>query len=96
MHAMNENAIAMRALQNEIETLRSLPFDELTEVRAAPFRSVTPEVSKLVNARAVVTVRPDREYARLRRVTASIAWSGEYGRTIRKGLTTLIADKGGD
>ena len=95
MHAVNENAIVVRALQNEIETLRSLPFDELIEVRDAPFRSVTPELGKLVNTRALVTIETEPDNARLQRVTASVAWSGEHGRTIRKSLTTLIADKGG-
>jgi len=94
MRAMNETAVAMRAIQNEVETVRAMPFDELRNVEAGPFRSETPETAELVNAVPAVTIRDyDGGARRLKEVTVSIRWTGEHGRTITKRVTTLIADK---
>jgi len=95
MQALNEYKIALRAVQNEIETLRALPFSELRNTDDGDFRSETPEVATLVNAMPAVTIT---DYAgtesRLKHVAVSLKWTGEHGRTIEKKVTTLIADKG--
>jgi len=93
--AINEYAIAMRAIENEVETLRAHPFSELADVEGGPFITEPNELDMLVNARPTVTVRDDFEgLSGLKRVIVTIAWTGENGRTIRKSITTLIADKG--
>lgn len=95
LHAMNEKEIALRAIQNELETLRSRPFDELANVKDGPFVSETPELTRLINVRATVTIEPyAAETVALKQVGASVVWTGEHGRTIRKELTTLVADTG--
>ena len=94
MHALNESAVAMRAIQNEVETLRSMPFSELRDTDRDHFVSDTPALSRLVNASPSVTVNDfPRGPKRLKEVTVSIRWTGENGRTIEKKLTTLIGDK---
>jgi len=94
MHALNETTVAMHAIQNEIETLRSLPFPELHNTDKGSFVSETPELSRLVNAKPNVTITDYAEASkRLKHITVSITWTGENGRTIQKSVTTLIADK---
>ena len=94
MHAVKEDDIALRAIQNEIETLRSTSFDDVLDGDHA-FRSTTPELAQLVNAQPRVLVEtPSPAPAGLKKVEASVAWTGENGRTITKTVTTLIADKG--
>lgn len=91
--ALDETQSALGAIQNEIETLRALPFDRIETGDA--FRSASPELERLMNARPTVKVRdyPGSE-GRLKEVTVGVRWSGEHGRTIDKSVTTLIADKG--
>ena len=95
MHAVNETNLAMRAIQNEMETLRARPFAQLTNAEQAAFVSDIGEAAKLMNAHPSVTIRdhgtPD---LRLKEVTVCMAWTGEHGRRIEKHVTTLIADKG--
>jgi Tfp pilus assembly protein PilV len=94
MHALNETTIAIHAIQNEIETLRSQPFSELHNTDKAQFVSETPALSRLVNAEPNVTITDYGEASkRLKHVTVSIRWIGENGRTIQKTATTLITDK---
>lgn len=92
--AMHETAIAMQAILNEAETLRALPFRDITDGEHA-FRSVTPEVERLKDAvcRARITGRGEAGVA-LKEVTVEIRWRGEHGRLIEKRIVTLIAEKG--
>ena len=91
---VSEYAIATRALANEIETLRALPFDALEPGRELPFRSATPELERLVRANATVTIADKSDDAPgLKQVRATVAWRGEHGRRIQKHLVTLVARK---
>ncbi len=95
MYAVNEANLAMRAIQNEMETLRSLPFSELGNVEDGPFVSDSGEAAKLMNAEPRVAIRDHGDPAlRLKEVTVRMAWTGEHGRRIEKHVSTLIADKG--
>jgi hypothetical protein len=95
MHALNESAVAMEAVQNEIEMLRSLPFSRLRDTDSGRFVSDTSTFSSLVNATPSVTIKDfARGPRRLKEVTVSVRWTGENGRTIEKKVTTLIGDKG--
>lgn len=92
---VNEAAIAASALGNELETLRALPFDELDARAGQPFLSTTPLLKNLPEVSTHVAVHDDEPgRADLKQVTVTVRWSGEHGRVIEKGLTTLIADKG--
>lgn len=91
--AINEANVALRTLENEIETLRSLPFVQLEDMDDGAFRSFTPEAARLVNARTTTTIVAEPDVPGLKRVIVRIGWTGEHGRAIRKELTTLIAAK---
>jgi Tfp pilus assembly protein PilV len=94
IRAARENAIAVRAIQNEVEVLRSMPFGELTDKANAPFSRPAPELDALVRATPEVSISPYGDAAlRLKEVTVSVRWSGDNGRMITKAVTTLIADK---
>ena len=95
LHTVQEHTIASRSLQNEIESLRGLPFDRLEPGARLDFISETPEMARLLNASAWADIH-DREDApgRLLQVTVSLRWTGEHGRRIKRSVTTLIARKG--
>ncbi len=92
---INEARIAVRAVQNELETRRALPFQQLVPGTSA-FLSKTPELDRLLNVSTTVVIADDASVApgRLRRVTATVAWTGEHGRHIEKHMSILAADKG--
>jgi len=96
IRTLREYAVARQAVQNEVETLRALPFDALADRENAPFVSSPLSLNKLVNAAPAVTINPGADPAlRLKTVSVAIRWTGENGRTLREGVVTLIADKGG-
>ena len=72
------------------DTVRT--FGQLANAPAAPFHD-SAGLDGLLNARAVVTVEDYPSASGLKQVTASVAWTGEHGRTIWKSITTLIGDK---
>ena len=91
--ALDEYMIAMRAIENEVETLRAMPFEELDNLNGE-FTCKTPSLSKLVNVVTKTEIELfDNEYTNLRRLTATVKWTGDKGRTITKSVTTLIAEK---
>ena len=92
--AMREAGIAVCALQNEVESLRAIPFEELTERSGAPFVSRTPDMDSLVQVSPAVDIHPygDPAFA-LKEVHASVRWRGDNGRVIEKTVTTLIGKK---
>lgn len=94
LHTIQEHTIASRTLQNEVESLRGLPFDRLEPGTQLDFISATPETARLLNAKAWVEIH-DREEAlgQLLQVTVTLRWTGEHGRRIKRSVTTLIARK---
>jgi type II secretory pathway pseudopilin PulG len=94
MRAMREMAIAGETVQNEIEFLRSIPFAGLQDCENAPFHDLKSDLSKFVNATPALTIRPAADPAlRLKEVTATLRWTGDNGRMMKRTATTLIADK---
>ena len=92
--SLREEAVAQRALRNEIEQLRAEPFVALAEAQGAPFRTNTPGVDRLVGARTTVSIQ-DRSQgnAGLKEVRAQLSWRGDNGRTILRELVTYVANK---
>lgn len=91
---VQESEIAARALNAEIETLRALPFGQLTDRENGTFISQPHGTDNLVNLTTRITIRPHSDSRlNLKQVTATILWTGEHGRKIEKSLTTLIAQK---
>jgi type II secretory pathway pseudopilin PulG len=94
MRVIKEDSIAMRAIQNEIETLRGREFDAL-ETGVADFTADSAGLDQLKDARATVNVRPyEIGPAGLMQVDVVIRWTGDQGRLIEKSATTLIGDRG--
>ena len=94
IRTMREASIAGRAVQDQIEALRAIPFAELTDRDKAALVSPAPDLSQLVNATPTLTIRPYSDSAlRLKEVEVSIRWTGDNGRTMKQSATTLIADK---
>jgi len=92
--ALQEYGVADETLQNEIETLRALPFDELRVGNAQPLRSVTPALDRLLRAQATVDiVDQSGETPGLKQVSVKVRWTGEHGRPIERSVETLIARK---
>ena len=84
----------MRAIQNEIETIRALPFDDLKSSERAEFRSRTPGIDMLTDVDARVSIKEyDGWGGRLKEVDICVRWHGEHGRVISKNLTTLVSDR---
>ena len=91
---INEYAIASTALNNEIETLRAMPFDDLVVGERLPFLSETPSVEMLADAKGSVVIRDRRgETAGLKEARVALRWRGEHGRVIEKSFVTMIASK---
>lgn len=93
MRTVKEDAIAMRAVQNEIEWMRARPFAEVA-LGEGPFTSSTPETAQLLNAQSHVKVdllRPD--LPELKRVEVTVIWRGDRGRTVTRKAVTLLAEK---
>lgn len=87
--------LAVTAIHNELETLRTLPFDSLPEGDTGDWHSRSSGVDALPDASPRVAVRNVADGCPgLKEVTVSIAWLGPNGRQITKSVTTLIADKG--
>ena len=94
IRTMREASIAGRAVQDQIEALRTMPFADLTDRDKAALVDPAPDLSQLVNATPALTIRPYSGSAlRLKEVEVSIRWTGDNGRTMKRSATTLIADK---
>lgn len=94
IRTMREAAVATRAVQDQIERLRGMPFDALTPRENAGFVEPAPDLSSLVNAKPVLSIVPYTESALgLKEVRVSVRWSGDNGRTMERAATTLITDK---
>jgi type II secretory pathway pseudopilin PulG len=94
IRTLREASVAGRAVQDQIEALRTMPFAKLTDRDKAALVDPAPDLSQLVNATPTLTIRPYSGSAlRLKEVEVSIRWTGDNGRTMKRSATTLIADK---
>lgn len=94
LHVAQEHTIAGRALQNEIETLRGLPFDDLELGKRREFVSSTPELAKLMHVKTHVSIREsDGAEGRLVELSVRVRWTTQHARRVERSVTTLIARK---
>lgn len=92
MRTMGEIDQAMRAVNNEMEHLRALSWDELPARNGAAFVHAERDLIDLSNAVSSVTVRDDPSIpGLLREATVTVTWTAEHGRTITKSATTLLS-----
>lgn len=94
LHTLDESAVAGQLLQNELETLRAMPFAAL-DYGERPFAAPAPELDQLYLADTKTTIAPGPDgIAGLKRVDVSIRWITENGRRAERSVTTLIAEAG--
>ncbi len=77
-HQLAESEIglqrAVRALQNQVEILRVLPYEELKPGTSIPFDPRVKELEQLVDARGIVQIKSDPEYQELLQLSAEVHW----------------------
>lgn len=89
---MREYDVATSELRNEVERLRSLPFDSVADGMA-----VSPPSTALATLyEPVLAIKTSERSPGLKAVEVSLAWKSRGGRTITRKLTTLIADHGAE
>ena len=94
IRAISEYETALCVLNNEIETLRALPYDGLETGDGLPFHSETPAIERLRLAETTVRIEDIGDGTlELKRVAARVRWIGEHGRRIEKELVTIITRK---
>ncbi len=92
---IKEDAIAMRAIQNEIETLRVQPFSELVDGTRG-LTSACPELAQLKNAHGDVRIDPYEGFpGDLKQVQVTLEWTGDNARHRTLSSTTLLGNRGG-
>jgi Tfp pilus assembly protein PilV len=94
LKATRDAAIAERAVQNQVEALRAMPFAELKDCENAPFNAASePDFGRLVKATPTLTIRSNAAGLRMKKVAVAVQWVGENGRKLERKAATLIADK---
>jgi Tfp pilus assembly protein PilV len=94
LKATRDAAIAERAVQNQVEALRAMPFAELKDCENAPFNAESElDFGRLVKAAPPLTIRSNADGLRMKEVAVAVQWVGENGRKFERKAATLIADK---
>lgn len=94
LHATNERAMALEAVQNELETLIAQPFESLEVTTGRPFMTKARAFERLVRAEGVVAIEDSADAPGLKTITVRLSWTGENARRITKELVTMAADGG--
>lgn len=89
---LQQEAIALQALRNEIETLRAADFDSLVPGEELPFRTADGLVERLFLGQGAVQITPTAS-PDLMEVSAQVVWKADSGRRAHQRLTTRIARK---
>ena len=94
MRVNQEEILALRVLENELEGLRAMPFDALVVGEGRAFEQEIPAAYALVKATGStrITIYPEGG-GRLKEVTVLLRWVGDNGRIRHKALTSLLADR---
>ena len=93
MRTLDEAAIAVQAVQNELEVLRTTPFSSLQDGERA-FAVADPALERLVRAETRVAISPAPDgIAGLKKIDVSIRWITENGRQAERSVTTLLGEK---
>ena len=91
MQTMHEATVALQAVQNEVELLRSMQYTSLQDGTHA-FAS-NPELGNLlINVQPRVEISPVEGVASYKQVHVSLAWTTENGRRAERAVTTYIAE----
>lgn len=93
LRALDESAIAMQAVQNELETVRATPFAQLQDGEHE-FVTQDPALERLVKPTGTVTIVTVADPAGLKQVDISLRWVTQNGRVADRAVTTYVGDKG--
>jgi len=92
-----EKAIAALSAQEEIESIRSMPFDDILNLGTSSSFTASGFVY-LNNSSGIVTVDntygPISSAADARRISVTVNWKSINGKTLQKTLTTLVTRNG--
>lgn len=95
MRVLKEDGIAMRAIQNEMETLRGTDFS-LLATGTHEFAERSPGLEQLADVTATVELRPfNLGDSGLLVAEVVVRWTGDQGRAMEKSAATLVGDRGG-
>lgn len=85
-------ALASQICQEEIETIRNLPFDTILTLGTSFSH---PRLSALLQGQGVLTIEgvPEDSQDNIKKVTASVRWNNK-GRNMRKDIVTYITREG--
>lgn len=86
---MREYDVATAELRNEVERLRSLPFEAVSDAMAVSEASV----ARATLAEPRMSIKASERAPGLKEVVVTLNWQSRGGRSITRELTTLIADK---
>lgn len=89
---LQQEAIALQALRNEIETLRAADFDSLVPGADEPFRTQDGLLERLFDGHGAVQISPT-PVVDLVEVSVRVDWKADSGRKAHQALTTRIARK---
>jgi Tfp pilus assembly protein PilV len=90
-----EHAMALQALQNELEHLRSQSYSQVTAQKSRPFAVDTPGLRRLHRATATVAYREVDVYlGDLVEVTLRVEWIGRRGYPSETSISTFVARSG--
>jgi Tfp pilus assembly protein PilV len=90
-----EHAMALQALQNELEHLRSQSYSQVTAQKSRPFAMDTPALRRLHRANATVAYRQvDEHLGNLVEVTLRVEWIGRRGYPLETSISTYVARSG--
>ncbi len=90
-----EHAMALQALQNELEHLRSQSYAQVTAQQSRPFAMDTPGLRRLHRAKATVAYRDVDEYlGDLVEITLRVEWIGRRGYPSETSISTYVDRSG--
>ncbi len=96
----NDLVTATTILQQQIETIRTMPFATIVTTYSSPTSFNSSSFADLSNPVGTITVDyplgTTSPYNELLRVTANLTWTGVGGRNYSKSMVTLISEGGID
>jgi Tfp pilus assembly protein PilV len=86
-----EKAIATLSAQEEVESIRGMPFDTMLSLGSS---FTTSGFSYLSNPVGALTIDDIMGNANIRRISVTVSWSSLAGGTMQKSLVTLVTRNG--
>ncbi|MFC1590219.1 hypothetical protein ACFL42_01855 [Candidatus Omnitrophota bacterium] len=88
---VRETSIAMQAIQEEVETIRNMDYDDILAI-GSDFEGAG--FGRLEDAVGEVVIDDPLGEANIRRVTVTVSWTSTVGREMSKSMATLVTNGG--